>query len=160
MSTIHLTTKINAPIQRVFDLARSIDLHLISFERTGEKVISGRKSGLINENEYVTWKGKHFGIVQTLTSAITQMKFPHSFEDRMIKGPFAKLEHQHLFEQKGEQTIMTDVFKFDSPLKPLGCLVDQLVLRKYLYQLLTKRNNLIKEYAEDEEKWIPILNIY
>ncbi|MFT7119650.1 MAG: hypothetical protein ACI9LF_002040, partial [Flavobacteriales bacterium] len=34
MPQLHLETTINAPIARVFDLARSIDLHLLSLEHT------------------------------------------------------------------------------------------------------------------------------
>ena len=38
---IHLTTLITAPIERVFDLSRSINLHKISTAHTGEKAIAG-----------------------------------------------------------------------------------------------------------------------
>ena len=70
MTRIILETKIDAPIYRVFDLARSIDLHLLSFKDLREKVVAGRKKGLINEHEFVTWRGKPFlGIPQKLTSA-------------------------------------------------------------------------------------------
>jgi ligand-binding SRPBCC domain-containing protein len=162
MPKIILETKIQAPIQRVFDLARSIDLHIQSFKESGETVAAGRKKGLINIHEYVTWKGKHFGIKQRLTSAITNMIHPYFFEDKMIKGPFAKLEHQHYFENdfQHNNTIMKDVFYYQSPMGPIGCLADKIFLKNYLKQILLKRNNFIKSYAENDEKWMQILNIY
>ena len=45
-----------APRERVFDLARSIDLHQRSTERTREQAVGGRTSGLIGVDESVTWR--------------------------------------------------------------------------------------------------------
>jgi membrane protein YdbS with pleckstrin-like domain len=47
MVRIELTETIAAPIERVFDLARSIDLHVKTAGRTQEQAIEGRTSGLI-----------------------------------------------------------------------------------------------------------------
>jgi hypothetical protein len=60
MPTIELITPINAPIDRVFDLARSIDLHMESTKQTGEKAIAGRISGLIELDETGYLAGKAF----------------------------------------------------------------------------------------------------
>jgi hypothetical protein len=68
MTQIELSTHINAPIGRCFDLARSIELHVESTKQTGERAIAGRTSGLIELGESVTWRAKHFGIWQNLTS--------------------------------------------------------------------------------------------
>ena len=54
MTTIYLETEIKAPLHQVFDLARSIDFHIISAKKTKEKVIAGRTSGLIELSETVT----------------------------------------------------------------------------------------------------------
>ena len=40
--TIELTTDIGAPIERVFDLARDLDLHARSMAHTGERAIAGQ----------------------------------------------------------------------------------------------------------------------
>ena len=61
MPEIKLQTYINADIQVVFDLARSIDLHTISTAHPHEKAIAGKTSGLISLGEEVTWKARHFG---------------------------------------------------------------------------------------------------
>ena len=72
MPIIELRTEINANIEIVFDLSRSIDLHKISTEYTNETAIAGKTSGLIGLNESVTWRAKHFWIYQKLTSKITE----------------------------------------------------------------------------------------
>jgi ligand-binding SRPBCC domain-containing protein len=160
MSTIVLETTVNAPIHRVFDLARSIDLHKITASHTNEKAVAGRTSGLINESETVTWRAKHLGVVQHLTSVITKMEGPHYFEDQMLKGPFKKIFHKHYFCLKDGKTIMKDVFEFESPLGWLGRIVDKLYMRKYLEAFLLQRNIKIKDFAENEDKWMQVLNIY
>ena len=45
MPTIHLTTFVAAPAERVFDLCRSIDLHRKSMAHTNEEAIAGTVSG-------------------------------------------------------------------------------------------------------------------
>ena len=77
MTTIKLTTEINAPIQIVFDLNRNIDIHKQSTSKSNETAIAGVTSGLINKKETVTWRGKHFGFYLTHKSVISEMKIPH-----------------------------------------------------------------------------------
>jgi len=56
MSSINLTTKINAPVETCFNLALSIDLHTQSMKHTNEKAIGGVQTGTIGLNETVTWR--------------------------------------------------------------------------------------------------------
>jgi ligand-binding SRPBCC domain-containing protein len=151
MPVIELTTIINAPVERCFDLARSIDLHQQTSSHTGEKAIAGVTSGLISKGETVTWKAKHFGVVQKLTSVISEMDVPHSFEDSMIQGAFKSIRHQHTFEFNDGKTVMKDIFVFESPYGILGSLFNRLVLTDYMKRFLEERNQQIKEIAETEE---------
>lgn len=157
MSSIHLTTFINAEIHRVFDLSRSINLHQISTIETNEKAIAGTINGLININETVTWQAKHLFKVRRFTSKITAMQAPDFFIDEMIKGDFRSFKHEHHFKQVNNGTIMIDILTFESPYGVLGNLFNKIYLKKYLQKLIEKRNNVIKEYAESG-KWKAILN--
>ena len=148
MPIIQLETTINADQEVVFDLSRSIDLHQISTAQTNEKAIAGKVSGLIELGESVTWQAKHFGIIQRLTSKITEMKSPDYFVDEMVSGAFKSFRHEHIFKQNGGRTLMIDIFTYISPVGILGRLVDKLFLRKYMTNLLEKRNEVIKYYAE------------
>jgi ligand-binding SRPBCC domain-containing protein len=145
---IELTTIINAPIERCFDLSRSIDIHMESTKHTGETAIAGRTSGLIEMGETVTWRAKHFGIWQNLTSKITQFDRPKSFTDEMVSGSFKSFKHQHIFHSGDGKTIMQDIFEFESPFGVFGRLANFLFLRKYMENLLIKRNQVIKEASE------------
>lgn len=148
MPEIQLTTVIKADIQTVFDLSRDIDFHQKSVPGTGEKAIAGRTSGLIEEGETVTWRAKHLGIYQTLTVKITSMEKPFYFTDIMQKGAFKSMEHQHIFRQQGENTVMTDIFEFHSPYGIIGKIFNEIFLKSYMNKFLLKRNQLIKSTAE------------
>ena len=115
MPTIELTSILEAPLERVFNLSRSIDLHMKTAGKTGERAVAGVMTGLIGEGQRVTWRARHFGIWQTLTVQVTSFDFPRSFTDAMVRGPFRRMEHCHFFEPSGMGTIMHDVFRFESP---------------------------------------------
>lgn len=149
MPRIEINTEINAPIDVVFDLSRSIDLHLKSTEGTKERVIAGRSTGLINLDESVTWRAKHLGVTQNLTSKITVMQRPDIFVDEMTQGIFTRMCHQHLFLEENNKTLMIDIFEFESPMGLLGKLVNRLFLKRYLERFIIKRNDRIKAVAEN-----------
>ena len=157
MPTIHLTTFIAAPPERVFDLARSIDLHKKSLAHTREEAIAGTITGLLGLNETVTWKAKHLGKTRFLKSKLTEFEKPGKFTDEMQQGDFKKLKHEHHFKAVDNGTIMIDIFEFESPYSSIGRFFNRLYLTRYLRKILEQRNAQIKEYAETE-KWKHLLN--
>lgn len=148
MPIIQLETTIFAPIERCFDLSRSIDFHKISMAHTNEKAIAGKTEGLITLNEKVTWQAKHFDITQQLSIQITAFDAPFYFADEMTKGIFKSFKHQHLFKKIDHGTLMTDVFDFEAPLGWLGKIANHAFLIKYMTNLLEQRNLSIKDIAE------------
>lgn len=156
MPLIHLETEIMAPIERVFDLARSIDLHRISMENSSERAIDGVTSGLIELGETVTWEAVHFGIRQRLTSKITVCDRPRHLQDVMVSGAFAGFTHDHFLSETEDGTLMKDDFDYRSPLGPLGIVADVVFLEAYMTKLLEERNAVIKRFAESDE-WKQIL---
>lgn len=157
MPTIHLTTFIAAPVERVFDLSRSIDLHKKSMTKSNEQAVAGTTTGLINLNETVTWKSKHLGKMRFLRVKISDMKSPHLFTDEMLTGDFKSMKHEHHFKPISNGTLMIDLLSFESPYGNIGKLVNKIFLTRYLKKLLERRNLVIKEYAESE-KWKFLLN--
>ena len=132
MPRIELRTEIKANKEIVFDLSRSIDLHKISTEHTNEEAVAGKTSGLIGLNESVTWKAKHFGIYQRLTSKVTEFDRPNYFVDELVNGAFKNFRHEHHFTDLNDGTLMKDFFDYKSPLGILGKLADNLFLKTYM----------------------------
>src|SRR5688572_7050437 len=135
-------TVIGAPIQRCFDLARSVEVHLAGSVHRGESAIdaAGVTSGLLSLGERVTWRAKHFGVWQRLTSEITAMEAPVYFQDTMIQGAFRSMQHDHWFRRLAQDcTEMRDVFCFTAPLGPLGRIAEVALLGRYMRALLRER---------------------
>ena len=153
--TLEDLTIIRAPVERCFDLARSVEVHLAGNVHSGESAIAmaGVTSGLVGMAQRVTWRAKHFGVWHNLTSEITAMDRAAYFQDTMIRGIFRCMKHDHFFRALSrDDTEMRDVFCFAAPLPVLGRLAEIAFLRRYMQALLRERNAVVKEIAESS-KW-------
>jgi ligand-binding SRPBCC domain-containing protein len=157
MSTVLLSTWIDAPPERVFDLSRSIEAHEESAAGTRERAVAGTTRGLIGMGEEVTWEARHFGFKQTLTVRITRFERPVWFQDCMVKGAFRSMKHDHRFVAETGGTRMKDRFEFESPFGFVGRLFNRLFLEGYMRHFLVRRNRALKGLAESDrwEKYIP-----
>ena len=152
MPKIHLTTFIQAPAERVFDLCRNIDLHKQSMVKYREEAVSGTQSGMVEKDDTVTWKAKHLGKTRVLRSKITSMKKHEMFVDEQLEGDFKELKHEHHFKPCENGTIMIDMFHFETPYGAFGKLFNRTYFIRYMRKLLEQRNKTIKEIAESD-KW-------
>jgi ligand-binding SRPBCC domain-containing protein len=157
MSFIQLTTFIEAPIERVFDLSRSIDLHKSSMQEFTERAINGRLNGLMELNDTVTWQAKHFFKERQLTVKMTALQRPYSFIDEQVTGDFVSMKHEHYFKPVQNGTIMIDQFHFQLPYGTMGKWVDRFYMANYMKRLLERRNSFIKSAAETN-KWKSFLS--
>lgn len=162
MSRIELSVRVLAPRERVFDLARSVAAHVASTPGTDERPLDengGKTSGLMELGDQVTWRARHLGVVQELTSKIVTYDRPAHFRDSMVRGAFAGFDHDHYFDDDGAGgTLLHDVFVFRSPLGPLGRLADIVFLDRYMRRLLEERARVLKKLAEGPpELWRPFV---
>jgi ligand-binding SRPBCC domain-containing protein len=148
MTRIYLETIIDASVEICFNLSRSIKLHQLTTEHTGERAIAGKTTGLIEAGEFVTWEAVHFFIKQKLSVKIVEMIKFESFTDVMLKGAFKSMWHKHVFRADGNQTIMTDDFRYEVPFGIFGKFFNTFILKKYMTRLLKERNEIIKAIAE------------
>ncbi len=154
MIHIEETTLINAPIERCFDLSRSVEVHLLSNVHSGEQTLAqgGVTSGLVGLSEEVTWRAKHFGVWQNLTSRTTALNSPNYFQVTMLRGIFRSMQADHLFTTTASGlTEMKDLFRIAAPLPVLGVMAEVLFLRRYMLALLRERNAVIKRVAESSD---------
>lgn len=138
-------TEVPCPIEAVFDLALSIDVHTSSFSDAMEQAVAGVTAGRIGLGEFVTWRARHFGRWWTMTSTITELEWPVRFVDEQHRGPFASFWHEHRFVPgvDGAQTEMFDDVRFEAPFGVLGRVAERLVLARYLAHLIDVRNTFI-----------------
>jgi ligand-binding SRPBCC domain-containing protein len=147
-SRFECETRVDAPIEAVFDLALTIDSHEASMARFNERAIGGVTSGQIDLGQEVTWRARHFGIHWTMTSRIVELERPTYFVDHQVRGPFSKFRHEHRFSAEDGATRMGDVVTFEAPLGPLGALAEVVFLRTYVQRLIDRRNRYLKQAAE------------
>lgn len=152
MPVIELSTFIEAPRERVFDLARSIDAHCHSTEKSSERAVGGVTTGLIGMGDQVTWEARHFGVRQRLTAKVTKFDRPRHFQDVMVSGAFKRMVHDHEFEPEGAGTVMKDRFEFESPFGVFGHIANRLFLATYMRRFLMERNQALKQLAESD-RW-------
>ena len=157
MSVVRTEIAISAPIERVFDLNRSVDLHTDSTGASGERAVDGVITGLLKAGDSVTFEATHFWVRQRLTSRVSKLDRPAHFQDVLVKGAFKSFEHDHHFTEVGGQTIIKEVFNYRSPLGPLGALVNAVFLDRYMKRFLQQRLQIIKDVAEsaDWRKYLP-----
>ena len=151
MVTLEEITIIRAPIERCFDLARSVEVHLAGNVHWGESAVAtaGVTAGLLDLGQRVTWRAKHFGVWYELVDEITSLYRPLYFQDRMLRGPFRFMEHDHFFRLLAtDSTEMKDVFRFAAPLPILGRMAETAVLCDYMQRFLRERNAVVRQIAE------------
>lgn len=146
-SSFTVITRAKVPRERLFDLSLDIDAHLASMSESDERAIDGVTAGTIGLGEEVTWRARHFGVWFTLTSRITALDRPHRFVDEQTRGPFRSFRHEHLFEEDGAETVMTDTITLASPV--FGAFAERLVLVPYLRRLIIARGRHLVSALED-----------
>jgi ligand-binding SRPBCC domain-containing protein len=154
MVTIRSTTTVQAPMDRCFMLAVSIDLQMAA---TGHKAIDGVTSGLIGPGDTVTWQGSSFGRKVTHQSLIEVWRPYSYFRDIMIEGAFASYEHEHHFAPLNDGTRIRDEIRFTTPRGMWGRLAERFFLREKIAMMLRQRNVLIKKAAESD-RWHEFLD--
>lgn len=148
MTTVLLETHIAASVETCFNASLGVGLHLGSAADSGERVVQGRTSGLFALGEQITWEARHFGVKQRLTVEIAEWDFPRFFADRMVKGAFKSMRHEHYFEPAANGTLMKDKFMYETPFGVFGEIFDVLLLKKHMTDFLLQRNKFLKQYCE------------
>jgi ligand-binding SRPBCC domain-containing protein len=150
--TIRISQVVHAPRELLFDLARSVDAHKASTTQTDEEAIAGKTEGLMELGDEVTWRARHFGVRQTLSSRITAFEAPEYFRDSMVSGAFKRFDHDHFFHvQPDGSVLMEDVFNYAAPLGPLGWIAERLFLTAYMRRFLEERNKALVALALSDE---------
>lgn len=150
MTSIIIETKIRAPIELCFDLARDVNAHSESAAFSNERVVPpGRTAGLLELGDLVAFEGRHFGIRQRFVARITVLNPPHRFDDEMVQGSFKWLRHSHEFWFNEGVTTMRDTLLWEPPLGIIGRLADQLFVRDHMRWFVTTKQNGLKQMAEE-----------
>jgi ligand-binding SRPBCC domain-containing protein len=128
---------------KLFDLARTVEAHVGSMAKSRERAVAGVVSGLLSEGDEVTWRAWHFGVPLRMTSRITRVRFPDSFTDEQVRGPFRFFRHLHEFLPDDGGTLMIDRVEFAAPFGVVGRLAEKAFLGRYMQNLIEQRNKYL-----------------
>lgn len=73
----------------------------------------------------------------------TEYDYPHMFKDVMIKGPFKKWEHTHIFREEDGGASLTDIIEYQPPFKIFGRLGKKFIEAK-LDSMFAYRHRITK----------------
>jgi ligand-binding SRPBCC domain-containing protein len=113
MTTVVIETRMAAPIELCFDLARDVDTHIRTSAGNRERAVGGKTSGLLDLGDSITWEAVHFLVRQRLTSRIVEFDRPWRFVDEMVSGAFASLRHVHEFSADGKMRKLVSPVDFE-----------------------------------------------
>jgi ligand-binding SRPBCC domain-containing protein len=143
---------IEAPVERVFafhQLPDALARLTPSWEKT--QVIAPSRS--LDVGERTTVKLRLFGVLPLMcVSEHTRFDPPHMFEDRMLRGPFRKFVHRHLFIEGPTGTILRDDVDYEPPVWPFGRWLAPVLVEPRLKRLFDYRHEATREWCESGRK--------
>ena len=149
MGEILVETIIAAPVERCFDLARDVQVHVLTASFSGERLLpAGRTEGLLELGDLVAFEARHFGVRQSFVAKIIEVSPPHRFVDEMVSGAFQWLRHEHHFHVHAAGTLMRDLVRWRAPLGLLGRAADALFLERHMRWFVTTKQANLKRIAE------------
>ncbi len=149
MGQITGITEIAAPVERCFDAARDVSLHVRSASFSHERLVEpGKLDGLLEPGDLVCFEGRHLGVRQRFCARIVEMERPMRFVDEMTRGTFRSMRHVHSFFENGLETIMRDDVTWVAPLGILGRIADAVFLERHMRWFVETKQRALKTIVE------------
>jgi ligand-binding SRPBCC domain-containing protein len=118
-----------APVDRVFELyAEPRNLERITPPLLGFRVV-GEAPAEMRPGALIQYRLRLHGCSVDWLTRIEEWQPGVRFVDLQLVGPYRLWHHTHVFEARGESTLMRDVIRYALPLWPLGELALGLVRR-------------------------------
>lgn len=144
------TRTIQAPIQRVFDMVRDVDVHAAAVPEIEAKAIEGRLHGLLEPHEQTRWSATYFGRRFQTTMEVAEMDWPLRYVETNTTGPFRTFQHEYTFEHDGKGiTTLHDELTLVAGYGVFGRLLDRWILGPRLQKALEERMDHLKQWSED-----------
>lgn len=115
MPRIELVAHIDAPRECVFDLARSVDLHMASTAATEETAVAGVRNGLMGLGNSVPGEPVISVFGTDLPARLPSSAGRLTFVTQWSRAHFVGSPCVRQSGKAGEGTVMYDVFDFSSP---------------------------------------------
>ena len=143
---------VSAPIDRCFDLVRSIDLHEEKSVAIGAVAKAGKTTGLSEIGDNTVWSAKILGIRSSMNVVVTEVSKHSKFCEEMVSGVPKTFSHEYAFRKTEIGLVeVIDKLEFSSRIWLLGELLDALYLSEKMRFLVKTRLEAIRMCAESDE---------
>lgn len=139
--------EINASLQEVWNFfSNPVNLKAITPGYMNFIITSAELPAQIYTGQLITYKvSPLLGIPLNWETEITDVEPLKLFVDNQRKGPYKLWRHTHLFEQKGDKVLMTDIVEYELPMGFIGTLGHRLWVKAQLQRILDFRFNKVEQ---------------
>ncbi len=148
MKNFKKSIEIKCSVERAFDFHKDTNnLKLITPSGISVKITSIELP--LKLGSEIILNVKQFGLIRNKWHIkLTDFVQNKLITDTQIKGPFAVWKHKHIFEDKGETTLMTDEIEFQLPFGILGEIAYQVFVAKLIRNQFEYRQRVTKKILE------------
>jgi hypothetical protein len=144
--------EIEAPIERCFDLVRSVEVHEYTTEIIRGRAEGGRLEGLWQRGDRTLWSAVFFGCRFQLTMEASLVESPHFYNETLVKGLLRNFAHKYtLTTLESGLTVVRDELEVVSWLSLIVPPADKWLLYKRMQFIVRDRLVKIKLIAESSQ---------
>jgi len=99
----------------------------------------------MTEGARIEYRIRWRGVPWHWLTEITAWEPPHRFVDEQLRGPYSLWRHEHIFQQVGGETHMTDRVQYALRWGPVGKLAHALVVRRDLESIFDYRRAVVSQ---------------
>ena len=158
MPLIQRTTFIAAPVDRLFDLSRSVSLIKQALLANNIHISGQKTTGLLGEGEPVTLQSKLFFKKRDLKIHLSKIVRPDMYIEEQVEGFFKSYKHEHYFKPCENGSFLIDQISYETKNGIAGVVADKLAYKNYVLKLLEIKNSSIKQAAESG-RWKQYINV-
>jgi ligand-binding SRPBCC domain-containing protein len=112
--TLTYSTKVERPLAIVFDFfSQAENLNKLTPPNLNFEIKTKMPIPMF-KGQTIDYRIRLFGIPFNWRTEICEWDAPNKFADKQLIGPYAIWEHQHIFEERGNTTYMTDIIVYES----------------------------------------------
>lgn len=145
MATVHHQIKINAPLEKVWDILTDLE-QVRHYNKNVDSVcyISENKTGL-GASRHCKFKGKGFA-KERVTAVVNKKSITMEIYESDM--PMKYMRWTNALSEVDGQTVMTATTEFKMKFGLLGTLMENFVVKRKLMEVLTDLYDRFKSYSE------------
>jgi ligand-binding SRPBCC domain-containing protein len=152
-------TKLYRPLTEVFDFfSKAENLNQVTPPDLHFHILTPSPIPM-NVGTLIDYRIKLMGIPFYWRTTISTWEPPYRFIDQQLRGPYIFWHHEHIFEEKGDHVLMTDLIHYLSPGWVLEPLIDRLLVKKQLEKIWAYRDTRFKELFGKKEKNLTLTGV-